>query len=120
MKSVQLVMVMALLFCIFLCPQGADAVWDECSVSQPSIECQDMCDCSEPVEHTDFCADSCVYEYRDDNLLTIYCNFDHIDWTYVILSFEEPQQPVCRTGIMANLNSHSFTVRHLDSIILRV
>lgn len=119
-KSVKLVMLMALLFCMFLCPHGADAVWDECSVYQPSIECQDMCDCSEPVEHNDFCADSCIYEYRDDTLLAADWDFDHIDWSQVILLLDETVELVHYPCIDSGFSSHSLTIRHLDSIILRV
>ena len=113
-------MMMALLFCVFLCPHGADAIQDKSIAFESVVACQDMCDCSGPNQQDDYCVESCDYELRDETSLTVYWNFDHIDWTYALLSFEEPQHPVCHPDIVANINSHSFAVRQLDTIILRV
>lgn len=120
MKSVKIVMMMALLFCVFLCPHGADASLDECSAFEPVVECQDLCDCPEPVEHNDFCADSCVYDYRDDTSIPVEWNFDYIDWSQVVLLLDERTETVHYPCIDSGFSSHSFTIRHLDSIILRV
>lgn len=120
MKSVQLVMLMTLLFCIVLCPHEADAGWDEYSVYQPSIECQDWCDGPEPDENTDLCENVCVYEYRSDTSRTVDWGLNQFDWTQVTQSCDEPNPPVCYTDIMANICSRSFAIRHLDTIILRV
>ena len=111
---------MALLFCVFLCPHSADAFLDECSAFKPVAECQDLCDCSEPVEHDDFCADPCIYDYRGDTSLTAVWDFDHIDWSQVFLLLDETVELVHYPCIDSGFSSHSFTIRHLDSIILRV
>lgn len=113
-------MMMALLFCIFLCPHSADAFLDDCFVSQPDIECQDMCDCSSPSQQDEYCLESCVYELRDDAPLSVYWNLVHFDWAHIALSLEKPQHTVCYSDLMARVSSHSFAIRHLDTIILRV
>jgi hypothetical protein len=120
-KSVKVVMMMALLFCIFLCPHSADAVQADCSICEPGVECHDLCDCQSH-SHQHECALDALHshEFRDDTGLAFNWNFGHFNWTHVLLSFEEPRHPVCYSDVMANISSRSFAIRQLDTIILRV
>ena len=119
-KTVKIVMMMALLFCIFFCPHSADAIQDECSTSEPAVACQNLCDCSSSSHQDEYCLESFIYDFRGDTSLTVYWNFDHVDWAHSVLSLDEPKHPICYSDIVARFSSHSFAVRHLDTIILRV
>jgi hypothetical protein len=117
----QVVMMAALLFCVFLCPHSADAIHGEYSISESGLECLDLCDRHDHGHHRECEIDaSHSHEFRDDtssiSLLKVYC----VSWTYVLLSLEEPKHSVCYPDIMAGISSHSFAVRQLDTIILRV
>jgi hypothetical protein len=112
---------MAILFCVFLCPHSSDAFIDECSVCEPCIECQDLCECTGSSHEHEHCIDaSCVYDFQSNETFDLVWTFDQIDWVHALLLLDEPKHPVCYPDIMAGISSHSFAIRQLDTIILRV
>lgn len=123
MKAVKVVMMMALLFCLFLCPHGADAFQDACPVCEPGIECRGLCDCQDHHHNSQHeCALDALHShtFRDDTSLTFCLDIDHLDWAHAALFPDEPQRSFRNLSMVARVSSHTFAVRHLDTIILRV
>lgn len=120
-KWVKVIMMMAILFCVFLCPHDADALSGDLTVCEQGTEHSDLCDCQDRSHHHECELDSShSHEFRDDTASTIIFNFEHINWAYIAQLFEEPLKPFVYSDMMVRFSSHSFAVRHLDTIILRV
>ena len=118
-KSVKVSMLMALLFCVFLCPNNSSAFQDDCSASESVVACEDLCESPCPSPEDGGCFESCVYDLRDEASFTVCWSVVHVDWDYIALLFNKPEHTVCYSDPMTR-SSHSFAIRHLDSIILRV
>jgi hypothetical protein len=120
MKSAQLVMLMALLFCVFLCPHSADARNVD-SICESGIECLDLCE-NHGHEHHHECEldGSHSHQYRNDTSSLV--EYVHIRWVCLTLLIGEPNQNYSfhYSDHMADRSSHTYAVRHLDKIILRV
>ena len=120
-KSVKVVMIMTLLFCVFLCPHGTDAALDEAVPAESAIECQHECE-SENHGHRHECELDILHshEFRDDRSGELYPDFSRITWSVLVILPEQSQRFVQRDDAMARICSHTFAVRHLNTIILRV
>ena len=120
MKSVQLVMLMTLLFCIFLCPHGADALHVD-SACESGIECLDLCH-DDGAEHHHNCEldGSHSHQYRNDT--SSLDEFVQVRWICVTILLYEAEQPTSFQCLekRAYQSTHTYAVRHLDKIILRV
>lgn len=121
MKSVKVAMMMALLFCVFLCPHSADAFIDECAVFAPGIACQDLCECHDHGHHHTCEIDvSHSHEFLDDTSLALSLDFNQIGWVRIAPPLEEPQPPIHYFDVLVRSSIHTYAVRHLGTIILRV
>ena len=111
---------MSMLFCLLMCPHDSLGVERGYHVCEAGFECQDLCDCQSH-DHQQQCnVDSYVHEIRDDTALPLPLDFNMVIWAHVALLLDEPQNPFVYSDMMARFSSHSFAVRHLDTIILRV
>jgi len=114
-------MFVAILFCLLMCPHDSFGAEQGCRVCAAGFECQDLCDCQNDGPQHQCALDSLhSHEFRNDTPSTANFDFSKIDWVYVALLLEEPHHLIHHSDSMARFSSHSFAVRHLDTIILRV
>jgi hypothetical protein len=117
-----IVMLLMLLFLSFNCPHLSLAVESHCNSCVVGQGCRDLCDCpTTPSPHEHLLHKVQTHEFWDNTQKTI--SFDFIGFKFATDLFEwfsdagvRPQ----RSTFLANLSCHSFAVRHLDTIILRV
>ena len=121
MKAVKVVMMMALLFCLFLCPHGASAESEVCSVCGPEMVCHDLCGCQSQGPQHECAFDSAhSHEFRDDTSQIACLDLSNVLWVCVVAAVDAPQEVALFSDLVAASCSHTFAVRHLDTIILRV
>lgn len=117
--SVRMATLLAVLFCLFACPHGSAALPDVCAVCGPEIECQDLCDCH---GHQHECVLDAAHphQFRDDTSPVFSLALAGAGWIYAVLALDEPRHSFRCPNLMARFSSHSFAIRHLDTVILRV
>ena len=114
-------MLMALMICVFLCPNEASAFQCHDDTLLPTA-CQDFSDNHHSCDNEDFCGVPCVYELRDDADLSVFLPLVQWHWIYNTQLFAEKAEHINLWHLrkLAYSNSHSFAIRHLSTIILRV
>ena len=120
MKAVTLVMMMAVLFCVFLCPHHAESL-NIASGCESGIECLDLCDHHGPDHHHECELDgSHSHQYRNET--SSLDEFVQVQWICVAILLYEAEQPTSFQFLekRAYQSTHTYAVRHLDKIILRV
>jgi len=114
-------MLMAVLFCVFLCPHSADAFQDKCSFFEPGGTCLDLCACSDRGgQHECALVELHPYQFLSETSKLSGMNLDDLIWVCTDFTSDDARQEVawaCETDIPC---AFTYTVRHLDTIILRV
>jgi hypothetical protein len=109
-------MLLALFACCIICSPAAEAFHSErLQVSQ--CDGQECCDCS---ENSEFCEESCEYEQREDDDNELLLDLSLVTFNYLVLFISEQRFEPCLRTDSEHICSHSFAIRHLDTIILRV
>lgn len=120
LKTVQLVMLMALLFCVFLCPHSADALPVD-SGCETGIECLDLCHDHGSEHHHECELDgSHSHQYRDET--SLFNDLVQVRWVCLAIVFHamESKSSFQYLDRLYVRSYHTYAVRHLDKIILRV
>ncbi len=111
----------SMLFFLLMCSHNTLGAEQGCHVSEADLVCQDLCDCQEHDQQHQCALESLhSHEFCDDAPSPI--NFDlsqHV-FVYATLLCEKPNRPFHYLNTLVRFSSHSFAVRHLDTIILRV
>lgn len=116
-KMIQSVMILTILFCLFVCPHSATAHTIS-STGCSSAECHDLCN---NTDHHENCDESpCVYDYRNNDSFVPELPLLRMAWDYISFIFPEPKHLFLNLDVIGRSSSHSFAIRQLDTIILRV
>lgn len=114
-------MFVAMLFCLLMCPHDSFGAEQGCRVCAAGFECRDLCDCQNEAQQHQCTLDPLhSHEFRNDTSSPLDFDFNKTVWVDATLLYEEPQRPFHCLDLMVRSGSHSFAVRHLDTIILRI
>ncbi|MBM4152353.1 MAG: hypothetical protein FJ220_02380 [Kiritimatiellaceae bacterium] len=124
MKSVRLVMIMALLSCFFLCPHQVHVHLDAACEAEQT--CADSCAGHhaehQPAEHQHDCGQDGEHSHQYRAEKSTLGEFLQTRWICIALLILEPQPPtpIHHLNLLSFQSTHTYAVRHQHKIMLRI